>query len=324
MDFRLDAEQLALQATTRSFCSDQVPLGTIGERDLAPASDTFWRGLAELGVFSLFAGDGDNEAAIEAAAVFEVLGQYLAPGPILWSTLSAGFVADAATGDVRVTGVESSVAESTAVVPHPAESQLVALLFPDRIALLTANQLPTCTCGPSLDPLTPCAVYEALPTGEVVGEWIAALRLRLRGTALASAMLVGVAQGALDVARSYALEREQFGKPIGSFQAIKHLLADMFVRVELARSATYAAAATIVDARVGEPVRATSAAKLLAGEAAIANSRSAIQILGGMGFTWEMLPHYYLKRAWVLENTFGTGTSHSLALADAVHAEAVA
>ena len=107
---------------------------------------------------------------------------------------------------------------------------------------------------------------------------------------LAAAQLVGAAQGALDVASAYALERHQFGVPIGSFQAVKHLLADMYVRVELARSATYAAAAIFDDERAGDAATAASTAKLLAGEAGIANGRTAVQVLGGMGFTWEMTP----------------------------------
>ena len=60
---------------------------------------------------------------------------------------------------------------------------------------------------------------------------------------------------------------------------------------------------------------------LLAGEAGIANGRTAVQVLGGMGFTWEMLPHYFLKRAWVLEQSFGTGDVHALALGDALGSE---
>jgi alkylation response protein AidB-like acyl-CoA dehydrogenase len=135
-------------------------------------------------------------------------------------------------------------------------------------------------------------------------------------------MLLGVSDAALAVARDYALEREQFGVPIGSFQALKHIMADMFVRTGLARSATYAAAAASDDHDVGDPLRAGSAAKILAGQAALENARAAIQVLGGMGFTWHMPPHYLLKRAWVLEHSFGTADAHALALASSVEAEA--
>ena len=140
--------------------------------------------------------------------------------------------------------------------------------------------------------------------------------MRLVGTVLAAAQLVGVAQGALDVASAYALERHQFGVPIGSFQAVKHLLADMYVRVELARER---------DLRGGGDLRRRPRRRHRHrrehGEAArrrrrrLANGRTAVQVLGGMGFTWEMPPHYFLKRAWVLEESFGTADAHALALA---------
>ena len=109
--------------------------------------------------------------------------------------------------------------------------------------------------------------------------------------------------------------------PIGSFQALKHIMADMYVRVGLARSATYAAAAVLDDPAVGDADRSVSAAKLLAGEAAVENARASIQVLGGMGFTWEMAPHFLLKRALVLDQTFGTPTSHALAIAASLEKE---
>jgi alkylation response protein AidB-like acyl-CoA dehydrogenase len=126
---------------------------------------------------------------------------------------------------------------------------------------------------------------------------------------------IGIAQAALDVAVAYALERRQFDRPIGSFQALKHVMADMAVRTNLARSATWAAAAVLDDPAVGDPARSVAAAKLLAGEAAVENARAAIQVMGGMGFTWEMPPHFLLKRALVLDQTFGTPTSQALSLA---------
>jgi alkylation response protein AidB-like acyl-CoA dehydrogenase len=109
-----------------------------------------------------------------------------------------------------------------------------------------------------------------------------------------------------ELATEYARGREQFGRPIGGFQAVKHILADMFVRQELARSAAYAAGATLDDPAVGSAPRAASAAKLVAGEAAMKNARACVQVHGGMGYTWEIPAHYYLKRAWVLENVFGS------------------
>jgi alkylation response protein AidB-like acyl-CoA dehydrogenase len=142
--------------------------------------------------------------------------------------------------------------------------------------------------------------------------------MRLLGTVLSAALLAGIASRALEVARSYALGRRQFGAPIGSFQAVKHLLADMYVRSALAQSATYAAAAMAHDPGNDDPVRAAAGAKLVATEAAIDNAGAAVQILGGMGFTWDMLPNYLLKRAWVLEHCFNTADEHALRIGSAL------
>ena len=148
------------------------------------------------------------------------------------------------------------------------------------------------------------------------------------GALLTAALQVGHAAAALDLAVAYAKERQQFGTPIGSFQAIKHMCADMLVRAEVARAAVHAAACLadapdVVDAEaavagytpdqmVGRSLRG---AKLLADEAALGNARAAIQIHGGMGFTWEVPLHLHLKRARLHSTTFGTPAAHATGLA---------
>jgi alkylation response protein AidB-like acyl-CoA dehydrogenase len=127
---------------------------------------------------------------------------------------------------------------------------------------------------------------------------------------------------------AYAKEREQFGKPIGSFQAVKHMCADMLVRAEVARAAVHAAAcladapdvvdteAAVAGCTPSQLVdRSVGGAKLLADEAAVGNARTAIQVYGGMGFTWEVPLHLHLKRARVHSTTFGTPAAHAAALA---------
>ena len=132
-------------------------------------------------------------------------------------------------------------ADGPIVVEHAAESDVLLVVHPDRVE--RCDPVPAGSAGEPFDPLTPAVHYAEVPAGEVVGDEAAARRLRRAGEVLTAAMLVGVAQGALDVAASYAKERQQFGVPIGSFQAIKHILADMYVRTEHARAAAYAAAA---------------------------------------------------------------------------------
>jgi alkylation response protein AidB-like acyl-CoA dehydrogenase len=315
MDFRLDDEQRALRDAAHALAARHFDLATVGGREGAPVAAAAWRAVADLGLFSLLAA-GEPGGAVEATVVLEQLGAQLASGPLRWTSLAVMFGPEA--GAVRVTGVDADDAHRPYVIEHGAESDSLLVLRADGVERCPVDALASSTEGAPLDPLTPVTVVDDLPRGEPVGRAGDARRLRLAGAILAAAELVGVAQGALDTAAAYALEREQFGVPIGSFQAVKHLLADMYVRVELARSATYAAAAIFDDARAGDVATATSAAKLLAGEAGIANGRSAVQVLGGMGFTWAMLPHYFLKRSWILDAAFGTGDTHALAVSAAL------
>jgi alkylation response protein AidB-like acyl-CoA dehydrogenase len=324
MDFRFDDEQLALRDAVGAFCQQHFALSTAAAREGVAADPDIWRALADMGVFALLVPTeqgGFGGGATSATIVFEQLGAHLATGPLLWSTIAAPFVPGAGTGAIRVAGISVTSASTAYVIEHAAESDIVLVIHDDRITSFATSELPEPVAGEPLDPLTPALAFPDQPSGVTVGGPEEAQQLHLAGTVLAAAQLVGVAQGALDVASAYALERHQFGVPIGSFQAVKHLLADMYVRVELARSATYAAAAIFDDHRAGDVTTAASTAKLLAGEAGVSNPRTAVQVLGGMGFTWEMAPHYFLKRAWVVEEGFGTGDSHALALSAALEAE---
>jgi hypothetical protein len=125
-----------------------------------------------------------------------------------------------------------------------------------------------------------------------------------------------VAQAALEMASGYARERVQFGKPIGSYQAIKHQLANAWMGVDNARlSAWYAAAA--LDAQLPDVRLACAVAEFTAIEGALACTRTAIQVHGGMGFTWEHDAHLFLKRAQHLAARLG-GASHALGEVDAL------
>ncbi len=178
--------------------------------------------------------------------------------------------------------------------------------------------------------MTPLWRVDALPAGRPVPGDDGSLSLRLwrDGALLTAALQVGHAAEALDLAVAYAKERQQFDTPIGSFQAVKHMCADMLVRAEVARAAVHAAAcladapdvvdteAAVAGCTPGQLVdRSVAGAKLLADEAALGNARAAIQVHGGMGFTWEVPLHLHLKRALVHSTTFGTPAAHATALA---------
>jgi alkylation response protein AidB-like acyl-CoA dehydrogenase len=136
-----------------------------------------------------------------------------------------------------------------------------------------------------------------------------AASLRLAATVLVAAEAVGVAERALEASVAHAKVRQQFGRPIGSFQAVKHRCADMAVRTEVARSTTTFAAVALRDGEEEAP-RWVHSAKALAVGAAITNASDNVQNHGGMGYTWEADAHLYLKRAWALEHAFGSRSAH--------------
>jgi alkylation response protein AidB-like acyl-CoA dehydrogenase len=153
--------------------------------------------------------------------------------------------------------------------------------------------------------------------GECGAAWPGLSRaLDLAAIALAAEQ-VGGAQRCLDMAVAYAKERQQFGRPIGSFQAIKHKAADMFVAVESARSALYYAAC-IVDDQSDDLATNASLAKAWCSEAYFKCAADNIQIHGGVGFTWEYDPHLHFKRARASESWLGTPADHRERVAKAL------
>ena len=142
-------------------------------------------------------------------------------------------------------------------------------------------------------------------------------RTRRRALAALALEAVGVASHALSLGVAHAKTREQFGRPIGAYQAVSHKLADTYVEVELARSLAYWAAWCIAEADEKAGVAAI-AAKAYAAEAAVAACERAIQIHGGMGFTWDHPLHRYYKRALWIESFDRSGTSHRAEIAHAL------
>ena len=138
-----------------------------------------------------------------------------------------------------------------------------------------------------------------------------------RGALFSAAQALGVADRLIELAVDYANQREQFGVPIGSFQAVKHMLADVKVALEYARSHVYRAANSVARATEGRAVD-VSMAKLAACEAANRASRVSLQVHGAIGYTYEQDVHIWMKRAWSLEAAFGNSVFHNQRLASGV------
>jgi alkylation response protein AidB-like acyl-CoA dehydrogenase len=332
MDFRVGDDQRELAEGIRSMVMGRLPLEHLRTREgqeRAIAADD-WAALGETGVFALTLPEpaGTGLGLADAAVVFEELGRTLVPGPLVGTFLaaSAGIVDGAAEGRAYV-GVHTVGRPGPVLVEHLGSLDALLVLDGDG----TSQVLSPAPVGGAhrlehpLDPLTPLWRLDALPFGgAVAGD---DRRLWHHGALLSAALQVGHAASALDLAVAYAKERQQFGKPIGSFQAVKHMCADMLVRTEVARAAVHAAAclcdapdvvsseAEAAGCAPGQMLeRSVSGAKLLADEAALANARAAIQVHGGMGFTWEVPLHLHLKRARVLSTSFGTPSDLSVAL----------
>ena len=306
MDFDLTEDALALQEGIATFLAGRVSMDRVREG----VNHELWEELASAGVFSLLI---DDFGWRSVAVVFEELGAAGVPGPLVWSLLAAGLVPGAAEGTSIVGGLHWPPASGPFVIEHPEEIDALLVLDGEGIRTCPVPEV-TLSDWPT-DPLTPVGHCSALPEGQILGSASAARSMEVGGALATAAFCVGMARACTDRSVEYALDRKQFDRPIASFQAIKHICAEMAVRTELARHSVYLAAVLLDEAGEGDIMRSVSGAKLLASEAAIMNGRTATQVHGGMGFTWEVDIHLYLKRAWVMETQFGSIATHSDAIA---------
>ncbi|MFD0169643.1 acyl-CoA dehydrogenase family protein [Streptomyces decoyicus] len=311
MHFQLTEDQRALRDGTRELLAGRFGRDRLRAAVGDPALDrALWRELGAAGFFALRLPEEAGGVGLglpEAALVLEEAGRALLPGPLVACQLLAGAVDGVASGEKVVALCEGE--REPVLWEHPADCDELILVeggagrsahgaggetggaqgrtggayrsAPDRVA-----------CAPfaSVDPLTPLARVTDLPRAEPLA--LDVPRLRREAALLTAAQQLGSAARTVEMAVRHAREREQFGAPVGSFQAIKHLCAQMLVRAEMARSAVYAASVT-------ESALDVTAAKLLADEAAVGNARDCVQVHGGMGFTWEADVHLHLKRAWL-------------------------
>ncbi len=277
MDFAFTQEQEELRREARAFleANPEAPLAELRE-------------LGWLGVSVPEERGGGGLSFLDEAILFEEAGRALYSGPFLttavvlpalpevdehaWSVEVDGFVPDLLHVDRVLTQGMRSV---------PAEGEMLA----------------------TMDEARPLGRLTAAGGEAVAGEWEP---VRLRLLAALALEAVGVAQKALELGVEYVSAREQFGKKIGTYQAVSHPLADTYVETELARSLAYWAAWCVAQMELAEhgeqvPVAvAVAAAKAQAAETAVAACERSIQVHGGIGFTWEHVLHRYYKRAqWI-------------------------
>ena len=238
-------------ATAFAPCArDASPWTVCARASTEPASTRS----AETGVFSLRA-DGFSWA--DTSIAFQELGRALVPGPLVWSHLAHDLV-----GGV-VSGIEHSPSVGSVMVEHLAAADALVVLETDRVLRLDPAALEDAELiDPPARPAHPGAPASTCsPTGRWSAMTAPRAALRTGGAVLTAAYEVGMASACVASATSYALERRQFDRPIGSFQAVKHILADMAVRAEVARAAVDAAAVALDERGIGDVERAPSPAR---------------------------------------------------------------
>ncbi|QJQ31409.1 acyl-CoA dehydrogenase [Sphingomonas lacunae] len=285
MDLTPSAEQEAFLTATSDWCRDAMPIEAARAR---PAN--LWQQLEAMGLTGISAPEAQGGMGLEfgtEALVFAELGRHLAPIALISTAVVRHSTDHAAKAGLTLAG-------AGAVRLLDARDAGIALGVRDgRVA--TFDVPAGLTWGVAIDQTVPLARVAPSPDGSDISAPRAALHLQL----LAAAFALGAADLARDMAADYAKVREQFDRPIGWFQAIKHICADMAVRCAVARSQLYYAACAL-DAGTGDAAFHVAAAKRLADRAALDNGRANIQVHGGIGMTDEAYAHLPLKRAHLL------------------------
>ena len=345
VDFELTEEQAALREVSRGLLAVNCPPQLV--RSLAAAGqdtdDKLWQRGAELGWTGLAVPeelDGAGQGVVELCLVAEELGRAAAPGPVLDSALTAlalaragrraELVSSLAAGEVKASvahhgavtgswdGGELVLSGRATAVQAAASADwllvTVAVGDGDRRLVLADRSSASVEPRRTLDETR--RWYDVVldgvrvPEADVVtGDEAEVGWLADAGAVLTAADSLGVGERLLEMTVGYVKVREQFGRPIGSFQSVKHKVADMLTTLKGARAATYYAAMAL-DAGVADAASASSVAKAFTGEGVAELAGEALQTHGGIGFTWEHDLHLYLRRAKVNEVLYGAAAEH--------------
>ena len=326
MHFAFTDEQAMIADTAKAFFAEQAT----SERTRAAMAgggvdEALWQAFtAELGLAGVAIPENEGGVGlgmVELAILAEAAGYHVAALPLLASVglavpaiLAGGSAEQKARLLPRLAAGElvASFAESAEHVPHGVRADLFVIAV-DGQALIVERDAPGVTLTPltSMDQTRPYARLDfdaghAEPLADAAAALAAA---RSTGALVIAADALGGAQACLDRTVAYAQERVQFGRAIGSFQAIKHRLADMMVAIEQARSAVYWAACAI-DEGADEAAFAVHAAKAFACDTYSHCASEMIQLHGGIGFTWEHDAHLFFKRARANRTLLGTPDWH--------------
>jgi alkylation response protein AidB-like acyl-CoA dehydrogenase len=334
VDFGFNDTQQAIKETAREMLGARSPLAKVREAAEARAYDeALWSEIADLGWPGIAVSEehgGQGLGTVELVILCEELGYSCTPTPFL-SNASAGlFIDRAGSGEQRerwLPGIASGADRGAAafeprsndLVPDAQGAAVLVLNDGDDAALVEAADAEIEPIE-LVDATRSFAGVSATGGDRLPGDVEAAAD---RSLVALAAELTGVAQRAMEIAVEYAKERQQFDRPIGAYQAVSHRCAGMLYEVEEARSLTYYAA-WAADAEPESLPLASSMAKARASDAAWRVTNDALQVLGGIGFTWEHDLHFLLKRAKVDAELLGDPRLHRERVAELAGLGAVA
>ena len=325
MDFGLTDDQKDIQRTARELLADRAKPERMREHaEAARTDEELWTELAGLGWPGIAVAEehgGQGLGAVELTLLCEETGRVVAPVPFLPTVLAATLIEHAGSDAQRerwlgglAAGELRGAAGAPGVIPGAAGADVVVLLENGGGRIVEGGGEPV----ESIDPTRPAARVDG--SGEELPGDVAAATDR--ALVAVAAELVGVCDRALAMTVEYVKDRKQFGTPVGAFQAVSHRCAEMLLATEKARSAV-AYASWAADADPEALAEAAAMAKAAASDAGREVTASAIQMHGGIGFTWEADVHWLYKRAQVDALLLGGASAHRSRLARLVAARTV-
>nr|WP_090340176.1 acyl-CoA dehydrogenase family protein [Mycolicibacterium malmesburyense]CRL69157.1 acyl-CoA dehydrogenase [Mycolicibacterium malmesburyense] len=313
MNFELDEQQRDFAASIDAALGATDLPGAVrawAAGDTAPGRKV-WTQLAELGVTALLVPekyDGIEAHPVDLVVAAERLGRWCVPGPVAESIAVAPvLLASHEDWAERSGGLANGDLIATVALP-PHVPRAVDADTAGLILVATDGEVRDGAEGTQCESVDPSRkLFDVNATGD--GRPADVARAYEFGVLATAAQLVGAGQAMLDMSVEYAKQRSQFGKVIGTYQAIKHKLADVHIAVELARPLVYGAALSLAEGSA-DTARDVSAAKAAASDAALLAARSALQTHGAIGFTQEHDLSLWLLRAQALRSAWGDPAVH--------------
>lgn len=309
MKFALDDQQRDFAASIDAALSTADLPGAVrawGQGDTAPGRKV-WARLADLGVTALAVPekfDGIDAHPVDLVVALERLGRWCVPGPVTESIAVAPVLL---ANDDRCAALASGELVATVALP-PAVPRAVDAHFAGLVLLARDGQVSDAAADGEHESVDPSRkLFDTHATGDALSADVA--RAYEFGALATAAQLIGAGQAMLDMSVAYAKQRSQFGRIIGSYQAIKHKLADVHIALEMAQPLVYGAALSLADDSA-DTARDVSAAKAAASDAALLAARASLQTHGAIGFTAEHDLSLWLLRVQALWSAWGDPSSH--------------